>query len=94
MKVQLLRAQTHAHACALVCARTHYGSVSLSYSPTPSLTHSPIHTHTHTVSLSEWQMYVKPLHDNPGIKVTDEYWTDNFEIVERCAPHPLRKEVA
>jgi hypothetical protein len=39
-------------------------------------------------------MYVKPLHNILGIKVTDEYWTDNFEIVERCAPHPLRKEVA
>ena len=75
--------------------RTHYGSLSLSYSLTHSLTLSLIlsDTYTYTHRLS-FQMYVKPLHDNPGIKVTDEYWTDNFEIVERCAPHPLRKEVA
>jgi hypothetical protein len=36
-------------------------------------------------------MYVKPLHDNPGIKVTDEYWTDNFEIVQRCSTLPTEK---
>jgi len=97
MKVQLhaqARTQMHAHPRAFLCVSAH--TTALYLSPTRSLTHSltlslilsDTYTYTHRLS---FQMYVKPLHDNPGIKVTDEYWTDNFEIVQRCSTLPTEK---